>query len=563
MVSKLQLALGSYQAAYESALDELDANNIIDRIWELDHTVWKDDPTEIDNRLSWLDIMDRMLPEVERMQQLASTLESEGYTNTLLLGMGGSSLAPEVFAFAFDEPYGIDLDILDSTDPAMIQMYDDVLNLESTLFIVATKSGGTAETLSAFKYYYNRVLEAVGGDEAAAGQHFIGITDPGSKLLDIAETYQFRDVFVNDPNIGGRYSVLSYFGLVPATLVGVDVPELISRAQWMVRNNKLGTEQNNYGAHLGAVLGGLALQGRNKVTLFTSPILANFGDWVEQLIAESTGKDGKGILPVVGELIGTPEVYGDDRLFVYIKTGDDDTYDAPIQRLKEAGHSAVTLLVNGKYDLGGQFFLWEMATAVAGHILGIHPFNQPNVESAKNLARAKIDEYMNTGQLEVLPVAVESDGMHVVGDVGGENAIDALHNFLNQGQPGGYVSIHAYVPMTESIKDVLAHLQVSIRDTTGMATTVGFGPRFLHSTGQLHKGDAGNGLFIQFTADDPVDLAIPDEAGVETSGMSFGTLQEAQALGDRAALLEANRKVIRFHLSNIEENLVTLNDSLY
>lgn len=561
-MDKLQLALGKYQAAYEATLNDLTVNDIVNRIWEGDHTVWQDDPTEIENRLGWLDIADRMQGEVERMQNLATTLASEGYSNAVVLGMGGSSLAPEVFSFAFDESYGIDLDVLDSTDPAMVKSFDDVLNLETTLFIVATKSGGTAETLSAFKYFYNRMIAVEGGEVDTAGQHFIGITDPGSKLLDIAEQYQFRDVFVNDPNIGGRYSVLSFFGLVPASLVGVDVAELLSRAQSMAQNAKIEVTRNNYSAHLGALMGGLAKEGVDKVTIFSSPILANFGDWAEQLIAESTGKDGKGILPVVGEMIGSSDVYGDDRLFIYVKAGDDDTYDATIQALKEAQRPVATLRVGGKYDLGGQFFLWEMATVIAGHILGIHPFNQPNVESAKIMARAKIDEYLASGQLEELPVALESDGIQIIGDTQASSAEEAINSFIRQGELGAYVSVHAYVPMTETTMDILAHLQSSIRDATGFATTIGFGPRFLHSTGQLHKGDSGNGLFIQFTADNPDDILIPDEAGSEASGMSFGTLQDAQALGDRAALLDANRKVIRFHLSNINENLQTLVDSI-
>ncbi|MEM9952427.1 MAG: glucose-6-phosphate isomerase [Chloroflexota bacterium] len=556
---KIHLQLGNYTAAYRETLNALKNQRVMQRIWNHDHTVWQDDPTEITNRLGWLTIMDRMQDNIAHMLQLRNKLESEGYTNVLLLGMGGSSLAPEVFSYAFDESYGIDVDILDSTDPAMVTGYDEVLNLEKTLFIVATKSGGTAETLSAFKYFYNRVLAHYDGDQGKAGQHFVGITDPGSKLEDLSQRYQFRDLFLNDPNIGGRYSVLSYFGLVPATLLGVDIPELLERAQAMAKESQL---DDSGALHLGAVLGALAKQGRDKLTIFNSLILANFGDWVEQLIAESTGKNGTGILPVVGEAIGTPANYGDDRLFVYIRVGEDETYDAPIQALVNAGQPVVTIDIGGKYDLGGQFFLWEMATAVAGHILGIHPFNQPNVESAKQSARAKIDEYMKTGQLESLPVAVQGDGIQVMGDTTASSPKGAMKNFLAQGTNGSYVSVHAYIPMTEASKAILTDLQTKIRNTTKMATTIGFGPRFLHSTGQLHKGDAGNGLFIQFTADMPNDVDIPDEAGSDESGMTFGTLKSAQALGDRAALLDVNRKVIRFHLSDVDNNLKALIDSL-
>ncbi len=561
-MEKMQLDLGQYQSVYDAGLADLESNNIIQRIWGHDHTVWKESPVEIENRLGWLTIMDTMQADVERLQMLASSLENDGYSNVVLLGMGGSSLAPEVLSFVFDESYGLGLNILDSTAPSMVKNYADILDLEVTAFIVASKSGGTAETLSAFKYFYNLLLDIYHGDKDAVGKHFIAITDPDSKLIGISERLQFRALFINDPNIGGRYSVLSYFGLVPASLIGVDVPELLRRAQEMAGNNNSLELENNFGAQLGAVMGTLAKGGRDKVTIFASPLLANFGDWVEQLIAESTGKDGTGILPVVGELIGSPESYGDDRLFVYIKVADDETYDAAIDSLKQAGHPVVKINLNGKYDIGGQFFLWEMATAIAGYFLGIHPFNQPNVESAKNQARAKIDEYKETGKLTELPVALSENGIKVMGDVSADSVADALKNFLAQAEDGAYISVHAYIPMTEETMDVLQHLQSKLRDTTKLATTIGFGPRFLHSTGQLHKGDAGKGLFIQLTADDPLDVDIPDEAGSDESAMTFGTLKEAQALGDRAALLDVDRHFIRLHLSDINENLRILIDSL-
>ena len=561
-MEKMQLDLGQYQSAYDAGLANLESNNIIQRIWGHDHTVWKESPVEIENRLGWLTIMDTMQADVERLQMLASSLENDGYSNVVLLGMGGSSLAPEVLSFVFDESYGLGLNVLDSTDPSMVKNYANILDLEVTAFIVASKSGGTAETLSAFKYFYNLLLDIYHGDKDAVGKHFIAITDPDSKLIGISERLQFRALFINDPNIGGRYSVLSYFGLVPASLIGVDVPELLRRAQEMAGNNNSLELENNFGAQLGAVMGTLAKEGRDKVTIFASPLLANFGDWVEQLIAESTGKDGTGILPVVGELIGSPESYGDDRLFVYIKVADDETYDAAIDNLKQAGHPVVKINLNGKYDIGGQFFFWEMATAIAGYFLGIHPFNQPNVESAKNQARAKIDEYKETGKLTELPVALSENGIKVMGDVSADSVADALKNFLAQAEDGAYISVHAYIPMTEETMDVLQHLQSKLRDTTKLATTIGFGPRFLHSTGQLHKGDAGKGLFIQLTADDPLDVDIPDEAGSDESAMTFGTLKEAQALGDRAALLDVDRHFIRLHLSDINENLRALVDSL-
>ena len=556
----LDTQLGQYEATVETALKQMQDNNIIQRIWDIDYTVWDDDdPTELTNRLGWLRIMDAMIAEVGRMSELKRAIQSEGYTHVLLLGMGGSSLAPEVFSFTFgDADNRLWLEVLDSTYPAAVLDYDKQLDVSKTLFIVATKSGGTAETLSAFKFFYNRALEEL-GSEQAAGQHFVAITDPGSKLVDIAKQYQFRDTYLNDPNIGGRYSVLSYFGLLPATLAGVDVTRLLKSASDMAQNNQKSAE-SNHAVVVGAIMGELAKVGRDKVTLILSPAITSFGDWVEQLIAESTGKDGKGILPVVGEKVTSPDVYGDDRVFFYLRL--DDTYDAQVDALKSDGQPVVTIYLNDRYDLGGQFFLWEMATAIAGYSMGIHPFNQPNVEAAKNLARAKIEEYQKTGKLQVLDPNIEGDGMQVIGDIQATSPAAALQVFLNQPEDGAYISVHAYVDPTESAAEVLSSLQTKLRDTTKLATTIGFGPRFLHSTGQLHKGDGGKGLFIQLTSDKAQDVDIPDTAGSDESGMTFGTLIDAQALGDRQALLDANRHVIRFHLSDVVANIQSLIDAL-
>jgi transaldolase/glucose-6-phosphate isomerase len=533
-------SLGAYQAAVDAALSEMVENRIMARIWAHDHTVWKPEPTEITNRLDWLHTAEVMLENVPRLEALTEEVRADGYTHALLLGMGGSSLAPEVFSKTFGggrdvvepRPY-IGLAVLDSTDPGAVLAQAERLDLAHTLFIVATKSGSTVETLSFFKFFYNRVAEALGADRA--GEHFIAITDPGSKLVDLADRYGFRATLLNDPNIGGRYSALSYFGLVPAALVGVDVPRLLDRA--LARTS--GCEPcvaagDNASAWLGAVLGELAKAGRDKVTFAISPAIASFGDWVEQLIAESTGKEGTGILPVVGEPLGPPEVYGDDRLFVHLRLSGDDTHDAALDALEAVGHPVVRLNLHDPYDLGGQFFLWEMATAVASHRLGINPFDQPNVEAAKALARRMVAEYTEKGALpsgESAPLTAE-----------------ALNDFLSQAQPGDYIALQAYLQPTAGTDAALAALRVRLRDRFKLATTVGYGPRFLHSTGQLHKGDAGHGLFIQFTADDPRDVPIPDEAGWPDSSITFGVLKATQALGDRQALLDAGRRVIRFHL---------------
>jgi glucose-6-phosphate isomerase len=532
----MSVNLNGHQSTVDTALAEIRDNQIVKRIWQHDHTVWRSDPTEITNRLGWLHSPENMPENVDRIMGMVEAVRNDGYTHVLLLGMGGSSLAPEMFAKVFGESAdGLQLAILDSTDPDMLLDRAKDLDLSKTLFIVATKSGGTAETFSAFKYFCNQLLETMDAD--AAGQHFIAITDPGSTLVDLASQYNFRNTFLNDPNIGGRYSALSFFGLVPAALVGVDLETLLERAQTAACNAEscnCPVGGDNAGARLGAIMGELAKAGRDKVTIITSPAIASFGDWVEQLIAESTGKDGTGILPVVGETPGAPDAYGNDRLFVYIRLEGDDTRDAALTALEKAGHPVVTLLVKDAYDIGGQFFLWEMATTVAGARLGIQPFDQPNVEAAKVLAREMVAEYMAKGKLPAGETAPLTD--------------EALKTFLSQARPGDYVSIHAYVHPTPVTDAALNDLRLRLRDKLKLATTVGYGPRFLHATGQLHKGDGGNGLFIQLTPEAMQDVPIPDEAGRPAAAMTFGVLKNAQALGDAQALRNAGRRVIRLAL---------------
>ena len=527
-------SLGTYQPAVDKALAKMVEDQVVARIWQHDHTVWKPEPTGISNRLGWLHIAEVMAENLPRLGALAASVRRDGLTHVLLLGMGGSSLAPEVLRRTFGVSDGyLDLAVLDSTDPGAVLAHAERLNPSRTLFIVATKSGGTAETLSFFKFFYNWMAEALG--EEKAGEHFIAITDPGTELVDLAGQHGFRATFLNDPNIGGRYSALSYFGLVAAALVGVDVSLLLDRAMaQMCGSEPCVALEDNPAVWLGAILSELARAGRDKVTFAVSPAISSFGDWVEQLIAESMGKEGKGILPVVGEPLGPPEVYGDDRLFVHIRLRDDETHDAGLAALEAAAHPVVRLNLHDTYDLGGQFLLWELAIAVAGHLQGINPFDQPNVEAAKVQAHRMIVEYREKG---VLPEVVSAP-------LTGE----ALNEFLSQAQPGDYIAVQAYIRPTAATDAALARLRVRLRDRFRLATTVGYGPRFLHSTGQLHKGDAGNGLFIQFTADAPQDAPIPDEAGASASSVSFGVLKEAQALGDRQALLDAGRRVIRFDL---------------
>ncbi len=566
-----EATLGPFERRVKIALKELKENQIIEKIWNLDHTVWKPEPTEISNRLGWLVSPKGMMDSRVEIAVFVEEVREAGYTHAVLLGMGGSSLAPEVFRFTFGVKDGyLDLAVLDSTEPGAVLEFTERLNPAKTLFIVSTKSGGTVETLSFSKYFFNWVSDSLGREKA--GEHFIAITDPGSSLEQTSKELNFRKTFLNDPNIGGRFSVLSYFGLVPAALIGMDLKLLLERASKMAAN--CSDSENNSGAWFGAIMGELALCGRDKLTLIASPQIAHFGLWAEQLVAESTGKEGKGILPVDGEEVGSPEVYAQDRLFVYMKLAADSTYDSRVRDLKEAGHPVVQLNLSDLYDLGGEFFRWEFATAVASYFLKMNPFDQPNVESAKVLAKQMVSEYHEKGKLPQIKPTLTTDGIDIYTDIHVsdlEGALSIFFAFANAGSggnaPRSYVAIQAYIQPTSETEQALKSLQSKIRDVFKLASTVGFGPRFLHSTGQLHKGDAGNGLFIQLTADSAKDANIPDNPGrgvqLNAPTMTFGVLKMAQALGDRQALLDAARKVIRFHFrENVVEGIKQIEQAI-
>ncbi len=462
--------------------------------------------------------------------------------------MGGSSLAPELFAKVYGEDSaGLTLSVLDSTSPGAVLRKQQELDPDRTLLLVSSKSGSTVETLSLFKSFYNWTSEAVG---AAAGGHYITITDPGSKLVEIAERYGFRDIFLNDPDIGGRYSALTYFGLVPAALAGADVRQLLDRAldHGAACESCVGIDENP-AAYLGVLIGDLAREGRDKLTLVLPGELESFGDWVEQLVAESTGKDGRGIVPVVGEPLGSPQVYGDDRLFISFQLGDDSGPMAALRALEAAGHPVARVDLRDRYDLGGQFMLWEWATAIAGERLSIQPFDQPNVEAAKVLAREMVEAYQSEGRLPPSVPDFEENGIAVFGSPGTDDLDSAIAGFLDQGGQNSYIALQAFLPPTPSTSERLQALRVLLRDRTALATMLGYGPRYLHSTGQLHKGDAGNGLFLMLTSDEQQDLPIPDQAGSEDSSLSFGVLLAAQALGDLRALKDAGRTVLRIHFT--------------
>ena len=542
----MELHLGPLREPVRRALGRAEEEGMMRRIQARDHRVWKPDPTEISDRLGWLDIGVRMEPEIAGLERFTAAVRGEGYTDVLLLGMGGSSLAPEVLARTFgQQPDGLRLAVLDSTDPCAVAARVAPLDLRRTLFLVSTKSGGTVETFSLFKYCYNLVADELGPD--AAGEHFVAITDPGSGLADTAAQYAFRRTFLGDPTIGGRYSALSVFGLVPAALLGLDLRRLLRhgrQAAAVAAEQPPAEAGDDVALRLGIVLGTAATAGRDKLTLLCGPELASFGDWVEQLIAESTGKEGRGIVPVVGEPLAAPHEYGADRLFVWLRHGSDRATADLAECLRTAEQPLVTLQLDDRYDLAAQFFVWEMATAVAGAVLGINPFDQPNVEAAKVQARQMVAAYLADGRLPAEEPALRGDGLALYGEVHGSTPAQALAAFLDAAPDNSYLALQAYVPPTPDTDAALQTLRRAVRARTGLATTSGYGPRFLHSTGQLHKGDAGGGRCLQIVTASEPDLPIPDRAGEPAAALSFDVLKQAQARGDRQALVAGGRAVL-------------------
>jgi len=514
----------------EDALADISRRNVVGRVWRKNHTVWKPDPTGITNRLDWLTITDLMHEQIPALQSFAQEVRDAGFRHVVLLGMGGSSLGSEVLRQTFGSAAECpELIVLDSVIPASVQAVTDTIDPAHTLFLVSSKSGTTTEPISLFQYFRSLVESAVGKEKT--GQNFVAITDPGTPLAKLAEEKRFRHIFLNPPDIGGRYSVLSYFGLVPAVLIGVDITMLLDRADSMRKRCAAPVPASeNPGAWLGACMGTLALRGRDKLTLITSPSISSFGLWVEQLIAESTGKDGKGIIPIVGEPLVNPAHYGDDRMFIYLRLDEDDNsiIDAALQRIKSAGQPVVTLELRDRYDLGTEFFRWEFATAVAGAILGINPFDQPNVQEAKDATERLLQEYTTSGRLPW----VEADV--------------SFADLLAEARKGKYLAIMAYVRQTPELDKVLVDFRRKVVERYGIATTLGYGPRFLHSTGQLHKGGPNTGLFLQITADHEKDLPIPGKP------YTFGVVADAQALGDLQALQSSARRVARVHFSRVD-----------
>ncbi|MBI2458062.1 MAG: bifunctional transaldolase/phosoglucose isomerase [candidate division NC10 bacterium] len=546
--------LGPYISGVEATLADLAQRDAAARIWARDSTLWKADPDHqkiIRNSLGWLTVMTTIRQHAANLAGFAVEVGQAGVTHVLLLGMGGSSLCPDVLRLTFGGAAGFPtLAVLDTTDPASVQAFERSVVLPRTLFIVASKSGTTPE-ITAFSQYFFAKVRAVKGERA--GEQFIAITDAGTALGRTGAEAKFRRVFLNPSDIGGRYSALSFFGMVPATLMGLDVLRLLERAERMAHACRAGgPARENPGAWLGAILGGLAKAGRDKLTFLCSPEIAAFGYWVEQLIAESTGKDGTGILPVEGEALGNPGAYADDRLFVYLRLHDsqDRELDEKVNALDRAGHPVVTIGLRDLFDVGAEFFRWEFATAVAGAVLGVNPFDQPNVQESKDNTKQLLAEFKAKARLpEGEPIFSEGP-IRLYGDAGAAEALkgaktlgDALRAHLLRIRPHDYVALTAYLQATPEHAEALAAVRTHIRDRFRVATTLGYGPRFLHSTGQLHKGGGDNGVFLQFTADDPVDLPIPGEP------YSFGVMKAAQALGDLESLQKRGRRALRIHVS--------------
>jgi transaldolase/glucose-6-phosphate isomerase len=547
-------SLGPLADAVAKRIAQLEANSVPARLWKHDPTLWSQDPAgqeEIKIRMGWLDSPDKARKRIPEYQAFAKEIKQANMDRVLVLGMGGSSLTAEVFSnllSAANMETLLSLAILDSTDPEQVATTAEHYPPDQTLYIVASKSGGTAEVMAAFDYFWERSKKDA--------SHFIATTDPGTSLEALAHKHNFRKIFSADETVGGRYSALTDFGLVPAALLGMDLNQLLDRADWMkAQCSEHVPAARNPGLALGAVLGEAALQGRDKLTVLSDAPLSAFPAWIEQIIAESSGKDGKGILPIPLEPIGSPEVYGDDRLFVYLRqTGE---LDESMKTLREAGHPVIEFSIPHSYEIGAEIYRWEIATASACSVLGVNAFDQPNVETSKKITKAKIAEYQKNGKLEEGKPAWEQDRIAVFPSLPISNTeLETIFkNFLKNAKPRGYVVINAYLPRNAEMDEVLQQLRVSIRSLTGNAVTTGFGPRFQHSTGQFHKGGPDNALFFQITAEPEKDIEIPNQ------GLTFGTLIRAQALGDYEALIETGRKVVRVHLPSVKD-VKTLVDAL-
>jgi transaldolase/glucose-6-phosphate isomerase len=554
--------------AVKASLEEWQLSGKVRRLWARDAKLWT--RSDEGQWLGWLAVTEDQLAHIGHLKGLAEEARRGGTRHALLLGMGGSSLCPEVLRRTFGAvPGAPELHVLDSTDPAQVRAFEEKVDPANTLFIVSSKSGTTLEPNIFQEYFFERASRVLGPDKA--GPRFIAITDPGSKLQQVAEGHGFRHIFFGDPAIGGRYSALSAFGMVPAAVMGLDVAAFLDLSEEMVcACSHCVPVADNPGVVLGTILGVAGSRGRDKATIVASPGIGDIGAWLEQLIAESTGKDGKGLIPVAGEALGPPSAYGGDRIFAYLRLedGPDAAQDAAVAALEEAGQPVVRIAVPDRMHLGQEFFRWEIATAVAGSLLGINPFNQPDVEASKIATRKLTDEFEKTGALARETPILEDRGITLFTDDRNAAALahgagkdrtlaGTLRAHLDRLGAGDYLAILAYVEMNAAHAHVLQQMRVRVRDTKHVATCLGFGPRFLHSTGQAYKGGPNSGVFLQITCDDARDLPIPGRR------YTFGVVKAAQARGDFQVLAERGRRALRVHLGvDVAAGLATLRDGV-
>jgi transaldolase/glucose-6-phosphate isomerase len=550
---------GPLAGAVAASLDDWKKNNKIARLWQKDASLWSG--ADENNWLGWLTITEEQLAHIDALKQITEDVKKARFKHALLLGMGGSSLCPEVLRMTFGKIKGFpELHVLDSTDPAQIKAIEAKVDLKSTICIVSSKSGSTLEPNIYKQYFFERVKAKVG--EKEAGNRFIAITDPGSKMQQVAEADKFRRIFFGVPSIGGRYSAISNFGMVPAAVMGLDVAKFLKNTHEMVQACEASsTADSNPGVILGTILGVAANHGRDKITFITSPGISDLGAWLEQLIAESTGKIGKGIIPVDRERLARPATYGNDRVFAYLRLASkpNKAQDSAVAALEKAGQPVVRITLPNTYTLGQEFFRWEIATAVAGSIIGINAFNQPDVEASKIETKKLTSQYEATGSLPPEVPFFEANGIKLFADdknvavVHGPKLLDVLKVHISRLAAGDYFAVLGYITMNPANEKVLQAIRHAVRDKKKVATVLGFGPRFLHSTGQAYKGGPNSGVFLQITCDDAKDLPVPGQK------YTFGVVKAAQARGDFAVLAERGRRALRVHLGkNLKSGLATL-----
>ncbi len=544
----------------KASLDDWNKNEKVRRLWQRDALVWTG--SDEGQWLGWLDITEKQIGQVEVFKKVAADVKKAKFKHALLLGMGGSSLCPEVLRMTFGKIKGFPaLHVLDSTDPAQIKAIEAQVDLKSTICIVSSKSGSTLEPNIYKQYFFEQIKKRVGAKEA--GNRFIAITDPGSKMQQVAEADKFRHIFFGVPSIGGRYSALSNFGMIPAAVMGLDVAKFLKNTQEMVKacGASVAADQNP-GVLLGAILGTAAKEGADKVTIISSPGISDLGAWLEQLIAESTGKQGRGIIPVDRERLAKPAAYGNDRVFAYLRleTKPDKKQDAAVAALEKDGLPVVRISVKNTYNLGQEFFRWEIATAVAGAIIGINAFNQPDVEASKIETRKLTSEYESTGKLPPEAPFFEGEGLKFYADPknvaalrGAATLRDLMRLHLDRINAGDYFGVLGYITMNQANEGSLQVIRHNVRDAKKVATVLGFGPRFLHSTGQDYKGGPDTGVFLQITCDDKIDFPVPGQK------YTFGVVKAAQARGDFAVLAERGRRALRVHIGkNVKADLSKL-----